>query len=69
MNRKRTSKLSLSRETIRNLENPDLRYAAGGSGQIGCPNTLARTCHCDTRQITCVSCRINSCEPTCTETA
>ena len=55
MKKKRSSKLSLHRETLRKLDRSDLRTVAGASGQLGCPNTLntCKTCFPSPTLITC----------------
>jgi hypothetical protein len=48
--RNQRPKLSLNRETLHPLEDPDLEKAAGGIS-LGCPTTVPRTC--DTCYRTC----------------
>lgn len=63
MKRKRSSKLSLSRETLKQLDRSDLRVVAGATAQIGCPNTAntCKTCGTETCE-SCISCFSCPCE-------
>ena len=44
MMKKRSSKLSLHRETLQKLNRPDLQTVAGATAQLGCANTLNNSC-------------------------
>ncbi|HEV7671057.1 MAG TPA: class I lanthipeptide [Thermoanaerobaculia bacterium] len=60
--RKKRSKLSLSRETVKQLTPSHLEMLAGGTAQLTCGNTLARTCK------TCTTCAGITCYGTiCTD--
>ena len=66
MKKKRSSKLTLNRETLKQLDRSDLRTVAGATAQIGCPNTF-NSCKgiCETEScVTCLSCG----DPTCNQT-
>jgi len=72
MNKKRLSKLSIHRETLRELDRSDLRTAAGATAQLGCGNTFNNSCKscaigcgtflsCQTCTTCADSCHPNSC--------
>lgn len=58
MNKKRSPKLSLHRETLLTLDGSDLHNVAGATAQIGCANTLHFSCRgtCFSCETSCVSC-------------
>lgn len=74
MKKKRSSKLSLHRETLRKLERSDLRTVAGATAQLGCPNTLnsckgsCETCETCDSCLTCLTCALTCSPSICGET-
>ena len=57
MKKNAPGKLSLNRETLRQLEEPELRELAGGAATTPCPYTL--------QVLACYSYRVHTCQ-TCT---
>jgi hypothetical protein len=69
MKKKQSPKLSLHRETLRNLDRADLRTAAGATAQLGCGNTFNNTCKTCGSGLTCApSCLVSTCGGTTCQT-
>jgi hypothetical protein len=65
--RNKRSKLTLNRETVQRLTPSHLEMVAGGTGQLGCGNTLVETCKTCSQQ-TCagITCYGTICTDCCT---
>jgi len=60
--RRKAKKLQLSKETVRNLDERQIRAVAGGVTVTTCPETGLSNCYCVTDQFQCGESTVPRCE-------